>query len=358
MPIPFRLLAAPAAALLLVSAAGCGGDVTEAAPRIDSAPGAAGSNDAGADAGGSADGGSGPSRGGGVATSAVPGTTPGTARARRPEPPVFTQGRRKLVDAGVPDLAAKAYLNASVRVHEDHPECAVPPEVLVAFGRQESDHGRVVEWDDTGHSRTILRGYANTGDDTDQGELDGDTDADWAVGPMQFIPTTWKHFAQDGDGDGKAEPGDYYDSALTAAWHICSLVGAFPSIADIQAAWDQYDTTVRYARAQFNEQHRLWQYRWEKHIYYAFSSLLHPDDRNFKYGLRMWPDPGKEPEFKPPPLPAVASQLIRAAEAYYGPEGEERDNYVNNIAAWFKDIVAATGDPVPYDPNLDKVSMR
>jgi len=286
----------------------------------------------------------------------VPATgPPGTAPRPRPEPLEFTEGRRKLVEADVPDLAAKAYLNASVRVAEDHPGCVIPPAVLVAFGRQESNHGRVAEWDETGRSRTILRGYANTGSDTDKGELDGDTEADWAVGAMQFIPTTWKAYAQDGDGDGKAEPGNFFDSALSSAWHICDLVGGFPAPSVVSSAWSQYDATLKATEAAYKERKRLWQHRWDQYIFYSFSLLASPDDTGLQAGVRQWQNPGPEPQWSPPGIPPGASQLILAAERYYGPAGETRDDYVERIAGGFRAIAIATGD-LPYGPS-DKVRL-
>ena len=283
-------------------------------------------------------------------------TPPGSIPAKRPEPPVYTEGRRLLVAAGVPDLAAKAYLNAAARVKDVEPSCVVPPEVLAAFGRQESNHGQVLEWNPDGHSRGMLRGYAETGPDTDGGVLDGDKKYDWAVGAMQFIPTTWKAYAQDGDGDGVADPHDFYDSALTAAWHLCDLAGPFPKASTVAAAWAQYDRSVTAAEYQFKEQHRLWQYRWDKWVYYQFSLLRTPDDQALAAAARQWPDPGKEPVYTPPPIPAGAAQIIGAAERYYGPAGEVRDDYVSSIGGFFRSIASASGD-VPYG-DLDRVELR
>jgi cell wall-associated NlpC family hydrolase len=57
--------------------------------------------------------------------------------------------------------------------------------------------------------------------DTDNGRLDGDAEYDRAVGPMQFIPSSWQIFAQDGNGDGETDPNNVFDAALAAAAHIC-----------------------------------------------------------------------------------------------------------------------------------------
>ena len=58
--------------------------------------------------------------------------------------------------------------------------------------------------------------------DTDGGELDGDPELDRAVGPMQFIPQTWRQWGADADGDGVADPNNLNDAALTAAHYLCA----------------------------------------------------------------------------------------------------------------------------------------
>jgi hypothetical protein len=57
--------------------------------------------------------------------------------------------------------------------------------------------------------------------DTDHGVLDGDRVYDRAVGPMQFIPSTWAQYATDGNGDGTADPFNIYDAAASAAKYLC-----------------------------------------------------------------------------------------------------------------------------------------
>src|SRR3546814_6297301 len=41
----------------------------------------------------------------------------------------------------------------------------------------------------------------------------GDSTWDHAVGPLQFIPSTWSRWAADGDGDGASDPNDIDDAA-------------------------------------------------------------------------------------------------------------------------------------------------
>ncbi|MER6075474.1 bifunctional lytic transglycosylase/C40 family peptidase [Streptomyces sp. NPDC001817] len=57
--------------------------------------------------------------------------------------------------------------------------------------------------------------------DTDHGRYDGDTQYDRAVGPMQFLPSTWAGIGQDGNNDGIKNPNNAFDAALTTAVYLC-----------------------------------------------------------------------------------------------------------------------------------------
>jgi hypothetical protein len=65
--------------------------------------------------------------------------------------------------------------------------------VLAAIGQIESDHGRNA-------------GPSSAG----------------ALGPMQFMPATWKVYGVDGDGDGKADIMNPYDAVPGAAKYLCA----------------------------------------------------------------------------------------------------------------------------------------
>lgn len=65
--------------------------------------------------------------------------------------------------------------------------------VLAAIGQVESSHGR-------------NNGPSSAG----------------ALGPMQFMPATWKHYGVDGDGDGKKDIWSPYDAVPGAANYLCA----------------------------------------------------------------------------------------------------------------------------------------
>src|SRR3546814_10762281 len=50
----------------------------------------------------------------------------------------------------------------------------------------------------------------------------GDSTWDHAVGPLQFIPSTWSRWAADGDGDGASDPNDIDDAAYAAGRYLCA----------------------------------------------------------------------------------------------------------------------------------------
>ncbi|KQM82458.1 lytic transglycosylase domain-containing protein [Agromyces sp. Leaf222] len=130
----------------------------------------------------------------------------------------------------IPERALAAYALAHIVVATEHPECGVDWATIAAIGSVESGHGshggRSI--DDAGHVQPPIIGRALDGNgvakiaDTDGGAFDGDTTWDRAVGPMQFIPSTWAKWGGDGDGDGVADPNQIDDAALTTANYLCA----------------------------------------------------------------------------------------------------------------------------------------
>lgn len=69
-----------------------------------------------------------------------------------------------------------------------------------------------------------------------------------AMGPMQFIPGTWSRYASDGDGDGKSDPQNLYDSTLAAARYPCSGGLNLRDPAQVMTSVLRYNNSVAYAR--------------------------------------------------------------------------------------------------------------
>ncbi|HEX7835781.1 MAG TPA: lytic murein transglycosylase, partial [Pseudolysinimonas sp.] len=64
-------------------------------------------------------------------------------------------------------------------------------------------------------------GSTNIIPDSDEGELDGDSEFDRAVGPMQLIPETWRNWHVDGGEDGVEDPQNIDDAVTAAANYLC-----------------------------------------------------------------------------------------------------------------------------------------
>jgi membrane-bound lytic murein transglycosylase B len=132
---------------------------------------------------------------------------------------------------GIPAAALAAYQRAEQVINAADESCNLTWQLVAAIGRVESDHGRYggnVLGED-GRSRPGIYGIPLDGSDgtaeirdSDAGQLDDDQVYDRAVGPMQFIPTTWSIVGVDGDGDGERDPQDIDDAALASAVYLCS----------------------------------------------------------------------------------------------------------------------------------------
>lgn len=162
----------------------------------------------------------------------------------------------RLSDAtGIPSRALLAYAGADLRVREET-GCAVGWNTLAGIGLIESEHGAVhggrIEPD--GVARPHIFGIPLDGTrsavirDTDRGAVDGDTEWDRAVGPMQFIPDTWARWGSDGDGDGVADIHQIDDAALSAARYLCHARGSLDSADEWIAAIRSYNDDEPYLR--------------------------------------------------------------------------------------------------------------
>lgn len=128
----------------------------------------------------------------------------------------------------------QAYVRAVELVPEVVPGCeGLTWHVLAGIGRVESGHARGSDIDASGGTDPRIYGPRLDGSgaggnttpirDTDLGRLDGDEEFDRAVGPMQFIPTSWELYGRDATGDGEADPHNVHDAALGAAVHLCGF---------------------------------------------------------------------------------------------------------------------------------------
>jgi hypothetical protein len=130
---------------------------------------------------------------------------------------------------GIPGIALLAYENAASHLAEAKPTCGLDWSLLAAIGRIESGHAHGGRVDASGRTLEPILGPALDGGpgvaaitDTDGGALDGDTRWDRAVGPMQFIPSTWSSYAADGNGDGVRDPHNIFDAAVATGRLLCA----------------------------------------------------------------------------------------------------------------------------------------
>lgn len=109
--------------------------------------------------------------------------------------------------------------------------------VVAAIAKVETDHGRFGNASMTvnGDVRPRIIGIQLNGTaetvaipDTDAGRHDGDPVWDRAVGPLQFIPSTWARFGVDANGDGTADPHNFFDAVHAAAGYLCANGAATP----------------------------------------------------------------------------------------------------------------------------------
>ncbi|MDH2390886.1 lytic murein transglycosylase [Streptomyces sp. HNM0663] len=209
---------------------------------------------------------------------------PGDAYYRHELPPLRVRGLPASADdagagraaaygagrgAAVPATVFDAYRKAEAALARSAPGCGLRWQLLAAIGQVESGQARGGRTGTDGTTTAPIVGPQLNGRhfalirDTDKGAYDGDVTYDRAVGPMQFIPSTWARWGADGNGDGRADPHNVYDAALAAGRYLCAGGRRLALPGDLERAVLAYNRSREYLRvvlawyAYFADGHRV-----------------------------------------------------------------------------------------------------
>ncbi|MEU2058715.1 lytic transglycosylase domain-containing protein [Streptomyces sp. NPDC013455] len=209
-------------------------------------------------------------------------------------------------EAGIPATVLDAYKKAEAELRAAKPGCNLPWQLLAAIGNVESGQARGGQVDANGTTLHRILGPQLDGNgfaliaDTDDGAYDGNSTYDQAVGPMQFIPSTWAWAGRDGNTDGKKDPNNVYDAALAAGHYLCRYGWDLSDEADLHRAVLSYNNSQDYLNLVL---------KWME--YYRKGGHSVPDGTGSVPGHRSddgshrttYPRPSDPPRTKPVPKP-------------------------------------------------------
>lgn len=168
-------------------------------------------------------------------------------------PGIATPGNLPDGPLGIPGAVLDAYQFAQRTLAAIRPGCRLSWSVLAGIGLIESGHASDGRVDAFGNTLGPILGPRLDGSpgvaaipDTDHGQLDGDTVWDRAVGPMQFIPASWRSIGVDGNGDGVANPNNIYDATVSTGIYLCAGGADLADPAQLQTAVFRYNHSAEY----------------------------------------------------------------------------------------------------------------
>ena len=189
---------------------------------------------------------------------------------------------------GIPGVVLDAYRKAAATIAASDPHCGLHWSVLAGIGRIESDHARGGQVYPNGDTVGTILGPRLDGTNgtaavpaLDDGRFTGDPIWDHAVGPMQFIASTWAIYG------GTGNPNNVYDAALAAGRYLCAGGADLRDPAQLAAAVFRYNHSNTYVATVL-----LWAQA---------------------YAAGVTPLPTPIPPQVPPPLPAPSAPVVNTA---------------------------------------------
>ncbi|WP_093907983.1 lytic transglycosylase domain-containing protein [Streptomyces sp. cf386] len=219
------------------------------------------------------------------------------------------------VGAALPASVFAAYRRAEARLSREAPGCRLRWQLLAAIGQVESGQARGGRVASDGTTVTPILGPRLDGvayaliRDTDGGAHDGDMTYDRAVGPMQFIPSTWARWGADGNGDGRTDPNNVFDAALAAGRYLCAGGRDLSVPAELDRAILGYNHSAAYLRTV-----RAW------YTYFLDGHRVVPDgSAGSSVRPEPSPSPGKPDEAAPTPTARPSTTPSRTPPAPASP---------------------------------------
>lgn len=172
-------------------------------------------------------------------------------------------------------IAFDAYRRAAQAVADEEAICAIDWATIAGISEVESIHGTLGNRFITANGSlsrpllgVLLDGGASEADgvidpsvaaesgvtttsnfaripDSDGGLWDGSAEYDRALGPMQFLPSTWRRYGADGNGDDVNDPHNIYDASKGAALYLCAVAKEIDS-GDLNLRLRSYNDSQTY----------------------------------------------------------------------------------------------------------------
>ncbi|MFF3133123.1 lytic transglycosylase domain-containing protein [Streptomyces mirabilis] len=221
-----------------------------------------------------------------------------------------SKGEASVAGAVLPASVFGAYRHAEAELARTAPGCRLRWQLPAAIGQVESGQARGGRVTADGTTVAPILGPRLDGGpfavvrDTDGGAYDGDAAYDRAVGPMQFIPSTWARWGTDGNGDGRADPENVFDAALAAGRYLCAGGRDLSDPAELDRAIlgynhsEAYLRTVRAWYAYFLDGYRVVPDSSAK-------SSAHPEPSRPPTTPKPSPTPSARPSAAPSPTPSA-----------------------------------------------------